>query len=73
VIAAVALLAYTGAGGERTDIGAHIWGFVAGLGAGLLAARIPRPVLAQGGVQWLAGLAALAAVALAWALALHAA
>ena len=70
VIAAVALLAYTGAGGERTDIGAHIWGFVAGLGAGLLAARLPRPVLARGGVQWLAGLAALAAVALAWALAL---
>jgi rhomboid protease GluP len=70
VIAAVALLAYTGSGGERTDIGAHIWGFVAGLGAGLLAARIPQPVLAQGRVQGATGLVALGAVALAWALAL---
>jgi membrane associated rhomboid family serine protease len=70
VIAAVALLAYTGAGGERTDIGAHIWGFAAGLGAGLLAARIPRSILAQGRVQWLAALAAVGAVALAWLLAL---
>lgn len=70
VIAAVALLAYTGSGGERTDIGAHIWGFVAGLGAGLLAARIPQPVLAQGRVQGATGLVALGAVVLAWALAL---
>jgi rhomboid protease GluP len=72
IIAAVALLAYTGAGGERTDIGAHIWGFVAGLGAGLLAARIPRRILAQGRLQLLAGLATLGALALAWLLALGA-
>lgn len=70
VIAAVALLAYTGAGGERTDIGAHIWGFVAGLAAGLLAARIPQPVLARARVQGVAGLAALAAMTAAWLLAL---
>lgn len=70
VIAAVALLAYTGAGGERTDLGAHIWGFVAGLGAGLLAARIPQPMLARGPVQAFSGLVTLAAIALAWLLAL---
>jgi len=70
IIAAVALLAYTGSGGERTDIGAHIWGFAAGLGAGLLAARIPQPLLAQGRVQGVTGLVALGAVVLAWALAL---
>ena len=70
IIAAVALLAYTGAGGERTDIGAHIWGFVAGLGAGLLAARIPRAVLLAPAVQGAAGFAAAAALAVAWWLAL---
>lgn len=73
VIAAVALLAYTGAGGERTDIGAHIWGFVAGLGAGLLAARLPPSVLARDRVQLVAGLAACGALATAWLLALTAA
>lgn len=73
IIGAVALLAYTGAGGERTDIGAHIWGFAAGLGAGLVAARIPQSLLLQRRVQLLAGLAALVTVALAWILALAAA
>lgn len=72
IIGAVALLAYTGAGGERTDIGAHIWGFAAGLGVGMVAARMPQSVLLQRRVQLLAGLAALAAVTLAWALALAA-
>lgn len=31
IVAAVAILAYTGAGGERTDVGAHLWGFAAGV------------------------------------------
>jgi rhomboid protease GluP len=70
VIGAVALLAYTGAGGERTDIGAHLWGFVAGLAAGLLAASMPRPILASPAVQAFAGLAAAAALAAAWVMAL---
>jgi len=70
VIAAVAVLAYTGAGGERTDIGAHIWGFVAGLCAGLLAARVPREILGRAGVQAVAGIAVAALLAVAWALAL---
>lgn len=73
IIGAVALLAYTGAGGERTDIGAHIWGFAAGLGVGVVAARLPPSLLLQSKVQLLAGLAALAVVALAWMLALAAA
>jgi rhomboid protease GluP len=70
IIAAVALLAYTGAGGERTDIGAHLWGFAVGLGAGWAAAFIPRAVLLRTAVQGLAGLAAVAALAAAWLLAL---
>jgi rhomboid protease GluP len=70
IIAAVALLAYTGAGGERTDIGAHLWGFAVGLGAGWAAAFIPRAVLLRRVVQCLAGVAAVAALAVAWLLAL---
>ncbi len=70
VIAAVAVLAYTGAGGERTDIGAHIWGFVAGLGAGLLAARVPREMLLRGSVQAAAGIAVVAVLVGAWTMAL---
>ncbi len=34
VIGVIALLAYSGTGGERTDIGAHFWGFVAGAALG---------------------------------------
>ena len=70
IIGAVALLAYTGAGGERTDIGAHIWGFMAGLGAGLLAARLPREVLRRMRLQVSAGAVALGVVLMAWVLAL---
>jgi rhomboid protease GluP len=70
VIAAVALLAYTGAGGERTDIGAHIWGFAAGLAAGRAAAAIPRNVLAAKVIQGIAGATAAAALIGAWVLAL---
>ena len=70
IIGAVALLAYTGAGGERTDIGAHIWGFMAGLGAGLLAARLPPGLLRRRQLQALAGVVALGTVIAAWALAL---
>ncbi len=70
VIGAVALLAFTGTGGERTDIGAHLWGFAAGLGAGLLAAVLPVQVLRRSAVQALAGVVALGVVAGAWVLAL---
>lgn len=70
VIGAVAVLAYTGAGGERTDIGAHIWGFVAGLGAGVLAARLPAEVLTRPVVQRVAGLTVAGALGTAWLLAL---
>jgi rhomboid protease GluP len=40
VAAALALLGLLGTGGERTDVGAHLLGFLAGLGLGWPAARI---------------------------------
>lgn len=68
--AGVMLLAFVGFGGERTDIGAHVAGFVTGvaLGSGLAFAGHLIPQHAQ--AQRAYGTAALALLATAWALAL---
>ena len=68
LVAGVILLGITGAGGERTDVLAHLTGFATGAAAGVshAALRVPRGAVAQG----MAGLLALAALAGAWALAL---
>ena len=64
VVAGIGLLAFTGAGGVGTDVGAHLTGFVAGFAGGLVFARFGTP---RGRAAQLAcGIAALAAVALAW-------
>lgn len=68
LIAGAVLLGWFGSSGAGTDLVAHALGFafgcaLGGLGAGLV---IPRTRLAQG----LAGLAALASLALAWGFAL---
>jgi hypothetical protein len=69
-VAGVALLAFTGTGGERTDVLAHLLGFMAGvgLGFGLAHARLPPP--GQATPQWIAGGLALAVLAAAWTAAL---
>ena len=68
LFAAIALLSFTGVGGERTDVLAHITGFAAGLGLGLWAADWPIRRLGRIGQQ-LCGLAALGLVLIAWAVA----
>lgn len=70
LVAGIALLAFTGTGGENTDILAHLAGFVVGTGIGALCAHLPMPAPGRFRVQWIAGLAALALLALAWTLAL---
>ena len=69
--AGVMLLAYLGFGGDRTDIGGHVAGFVVGTAFGVALAyaqtRVPDGVRAQ----WAYGLAALVLFALAWLLALR--
>jgi len=64
LIAGLGLLAYTGAGGENTDIGAHLMGFVAGfvLGAALANYSVPRTQA----IQTAAGLFASLLIAAAW-------
>lgn len=68
VFAAIALLSFTGVGGERTDVLAHFTGFAAGLGLGFWAADWPIRRLGRIG-QKLCAFAALGLVLLAWALA----
>ncbi len=70
LLAGVALLAFTGTGGENTDILAHLAGFAVGAGIGALCARLPMPGPGRAGVQWTAGLAAVGILALSWLLAL---
>jgi membrane associated rhomboid family serine protease len=68
LIAGAALLGWFGSTGEGTDLVAHALGFTVGCALGALGAGT---AVAQGRVpQFLAGLAALGSVALAWILAL---
>jgi rhomboid protease GluP len=64
VVAGIGLLAFTGTGGVDTDIGAHLWGFAAGFGAGLLIARMGFPLARS--AQLACGLCAIAIVVAAW-------
>lgn len=68
IVGGLALLMYTGTGGPNTDVGAHLMGFIAGGAAGLLPAP-KRDRLVSAGLQSRAGVAALALVVAAWALA----
>lgn len=71
IVAGLGLLAFTGAGGENTDIGAHLMGFVAGFAIGLVVARLGPPETPR--AQALSGALALLVVAGAWMLGLVAA
>ena len=50
LVGGVLLLAYTGTGGERTDVVAHLTGFLAGLGTGWFARHIPERWLRRFGL-----------------------
>lgn len=66
VAAGIMLVAFLGVGGERTDVGGHVAGFVAGVGLGLAAAYLPERLRSSRRVQLGAGLGAVGALALAW-------
>ena len=71
--AGLALVAYLGVGEihEHIDFMAHWWGFVAGIGGGLLAGALRLGERASRGAQRLAAVAAVAAIGGAWWLALR--
>ena len=73
LIAGVVLLGFTGVGGERTDVVAHLTGFLAGLLIGWAGSRLPNHWLASTKVQVASGVAAVGIIALAWIFALAAA
>lgn len=69
LVAGIALLAFTGTGGENTDIVAHLTGFVAGFGLGL--AIVGYRLLERGAkLQVASAWTAVGLIAGAWAVAL---
>jgi membrane associated rhomboid family serine protease len=66
LIAGVILLAFTGAGGERTDVVAHISGFASGCLLGALYGKMPQERFDSRWVQLVAALLALATLGAAW-------
>jgi membrane associated rhomboid family serine protease len=69
VFGGIALLAFTGVGGERTDVLAHFMGFGAGVVGGILAGSFDIRRLGRSG-QYIAAGAALGLIAAAWSRAL---
>ena len=70
IFGGIALLAFTGAGGENTDIGAHLWGFVGGLILGGLMAIFNPKIPIDNRAQRIYGLVALVLIGLAWLIAI---
>jgi rhomboid protease GluP len=70
LVGGVLLLAYTGTGGERTDVAAHLTGFIAGLAIGWIGSRLPPEQLRRMRVQSVAAVSAMGLLLLAWGLAL---
>ena len=67
IVAGLGLLAFTGTGGENTDLVAHLLGFVSGFGCGLGFARFTRiDTLRSRRRQSLCAAVALGAVLAAW-------
>jgi len=73
IVAGLGLLAFTGTSGENTDLGAHLFGFIAGFGSGVALARFARVTwLRSRRVQSVSGAAAALLVLSAWAIAVFA-
>lgn len=71
IIAGLGLLAFTGASGDNTDLGAHLFGLVAGFGGGLAIARfVATAWLKNARVQRACAAAAILAVLASWAVGL---
>ncbi len=71
IVAGLGLLAFTGTGGENTDIGAHLLGFCTGFGGGVAVAVAVRPVwLRNDRVQRVCAAVAVVAVLSAWGIGL---
>ncbi|MCH8930463.1 MAG: rhomboid family intramembrane serine protease [Proteobacteria bacterium] len=71
IFAGIALLAYTGAGGERTDVVAHLTGFVCGLAIGVAYGAAGKRILLSAPAQRILVMLALFVLMLSWMLAIQ--
>lgn len=71
LIAGVILLGFLGAGGERTDVVAHVTGFVSGCALGAVLGKIPEQRFDSRALQLASGALSLATIAAAWLFALR--
>jgi rhomboid protease GluP len=71
LIAGVMLLGFLGAGGERTDVVAHVTGFISGCALGAVLGKIPEQRFESRPLQLAAGAFTLIAVSVAWLFALR--
>ena len=70
IVGAVILLSYLGTSGERTDVFAHVAGFLAGLLLGALYGMLGDRIIMRARTQLLCGIGAVAFLGLAWLVAL---
>jgi membrane associated rhomboid family serine protease len=70
LIAGLVLFGYTGIGGERTDVMAHVTGFFSGAFLGWIAGRLPNAWIARPWFQLVSGLAVVLLILLSWTLAI---
>jgi len=70
LVGGVLLLGLLGTGGGRTDVAAHVFGFLCAIPLGVLCTKLAGDATFTRRVQILLGLTTLAIVVFAWALAL---
>lgn len=71
LIGGVLLLSFLGTGGGRTDVPAHLFGFLCGVLTGTAMGILHLPTPSRIWVQWLMGAAAMALLMASWLLALR--
>ncbi|MCH8241558.1 MAG: rhomboid family intramembrane serine protease [Planctomycetes bacterium] len=70
LVGAVVLLSYLGTGGVRTDVAAHVMGFLSGMLLGAIYGKLGSRIMFGPRMQVLLGLVAVGVLAVAWAVAL---
>jgi len=70
LVGGVLLLSFLGTGGGRTDVPAHVFGFLCAVPFGALCGKLGDGVVSTPRAQFLFGLSALAVLVIAWAFAL---
>jgi membrane associated rhomboid family serine protease len=71
LVGGVVLLGFLGTGGERTDVAAHVTGFLSGLALGAVYGTLGNRLILSARTQFLLGAGAVGVLALAWVLALR--